>query len=104
MTDLPRCATCRHWIAPQDNPWAEDYRPIDWMYDWQEHDPRLSENVWGICRMTAFGLPCSLGGSGDYQHEHPESLAIAHDHEQYAAELLTRPDFGCIQHEPKDEA
>lgn len=32
------------------------------------------------------------------------SLAVAHDVESYKAYLETKPDFGCVMHEPRDNA
>lgn len=44
--------------------------------------------VWGDCVLAAFT---------DHPEHVPHSLAIASDHEGYAAELNTHADFGCVQ-------
>jgi hypothetical protein len=42
----------------------------------------------GFCRLSV-----SIGA----KPQHPESLAVAADHEGYKSVLITRPDYGCIQ-------
>ena len=34
--------------------------------------------------------------------EYANDLAFARDGDQYVAELITLPDFGCVQHEDAD--
>lgn len=40
---------------------------------------------------------CELAASVEGHDQHPESLATAHDGENYGAELVTSADFGCVQ-------
>ncbi len=44
---------------------------------------------------------CNLTETEDGRPLLPQTRAVAKDSEQYAAYLLTAPDFGCIQFEPK---
>ena len=84
-----RCETCRWWLGPRDNQWVDDYQPTEMMQSLSRGpDIAVRDRKWGVCQMTTYE---------PYQYTHPESLALAHDHEQYGAELLTRPDFGCVQ-------
>ncbi len=73
-----RCATCRHW---HHDKWtlrlATNWFPDDGM--------RFSG--WGECQLARPHEP------------HPTTKAIAFDHERYEANLLTAPDFGCVQWE-----
>ena len=79
--DYPRCATCKWWAQS----W---YR-----------------NAAGTVIMRDYGY-CALADQGDDGAVHPESLAHAAGDSMEAgvtAELLTAPDFGCVQHEPREE-
>jgi hypothetical protein len=92
-----RCGSCAHWLRPEDNQWVETYQPnachhrLGGGQDITRRDGR-----WGLCLLTVYGRNVS------YAYSHPDSLALAHDHEDYGAELLTRPDFGCVQWEKKE--
>jgi len=46
---------------------------------------------------------CELGQTEGWDPTHPETLAIAADREMYLASLHTKPEFGCVQHEPKGD-
>lgn len=35
--------------------------------------------------------------------KHSQTMALAFDYEEYSAELYTRPNFGCVQHEPQED-
>ena len=66
------CETCVWWQDP-------------------EHLPTLAE-CWGCCRLTV---------SKDSAPQHPTS-AYAIDGHGYFAQLMTRHDFGCVQHKPAE--
>lgn len=59
----------------------------------------LVERGWGLCALTMYQWEHSRQIDDSFLH--PISKAIALDREQYKAELMTAPDFGCVQWEPK---
>jgi hypothetical protein len=91
---MPNCATCKHWDEATVKKWPGEYRP-DADQDYRKDGAPFREGRWGICLKTVYR------SSG---YDDPESRALAHDHESYGAELLTRPDFGCNQWEPQAHA
>lgn len=73
MADSKRCEWCRHWKFPQDGYYPEDISPPPW---------------------PDYGV-CTLAGSKDGQPVIGRAAAFARDSEDYSAELLTLPTFGC---------
>lgn len=67
------CKDCRHWHVSED-----------------AFGPNLQS--WGRC-----GL-----GEGERGGPVKETLAYADDFEGFSATLVTAPNFGCVQHEPRD--
>ena len=99
MSDL-RCDSCRWWLRPENNQWADSYQPLKYRSSLSsEPDATRRDGKWGICLLTTYGWSEEC----HYAYCHPDSLALAHDHEDYGAELLTRPDFGCVQWAAKDD-
>lgn len=76
MADYPRCATCKHW--QKDDGWDQ-----------------TDLAVGGTARI------CELAQSRGAKY-HDKTRAVAMDGEGYLADLITWPDFGCVQHEAKD--
>lgn len=94
--DSPSCATCRHW-EPQDPLGSRAVFPSGDLGMWSDSGATRPDGIprrgWGVCAMTRYGP----------EYAHPESLALSTDHEDYGAELVTRPDFGCVQWQPQPE-
>lgn len=57
---------------------------------------------WAVPSGRPWGL-CSRGKSRDGLQEDPDTLAWAESWLDDPADLLTRPDFGCVMHEAKEE-
>ena len=73
MTDMPRCRTCKWW------------------------EPATQQS--GVCALTKYDGIAAL-----FAMEGPDSLAWAMpDTPDGAAHLETLPDFGCVQHEPRED-
>ncbi len=75
-----RCETCKWWTPY----WTDEPKG------------------WGQCdltRMTGEIAP----SDGHNVPIHRETKARANGEAWYSAELLTAPDFGCVQHEPHPE-
>jgi hypothetical protein len=81
------CKDCKWWQTANHPDKAKAERvPL--------FEPIHKRPEWGICERTE-------GNSGE-----PESagtLAFAWDFEQYGAELVTAPDFGCVMFEEKND-
>lgn len=79
MPDVNRCVSCKHWQNPWDDPGTgTDKIPVD-------DRPR-----WGVCALI--DMP-------DYS-EKTTTIAFTQDGSDYAADLHTRDDFGCVLHDP----
>jgi hypothetical protein len=79
--DYPRCKTCKWWD--------------------QNVDP---EEGWGRLRPEQF--PDDWGGCLRTNEDKDESTSLARTFmfEQFYYEpLMTSPEFGCLQHEPKED-
>jgi hypothetical protein len=78
---MGRCRDCTWW---------EPFKPDDdYCEDWHEH--RAGR---GYCELTAMK---------DKAPEYPESLAWSEGSEPYRSQLVTTPDFGCVQFERKTD-
>ncbi len=64
------CATCKY-------------------FDLTQSLPKSVAKIWGACTLATTDNGTAF---------HPKSLALAVDDEQYGADLLTSPEFGCNQH------
>lgn len=71
----------------------------------------MSEKTCGTCDFYQY--PSRQGGYGnclridllwDEHDDEIDDIAVVVDHDQYHAELLCKPDFGCVLHEPKPPA
>ncbi len=96
LAAMPRCGGCRWWDTSYGERWPDTYQPTEKSSLSSRPDIAHRDGRWGVCVLTTYGR------EGGYSYDHPESFALAHDHERYAAELLTRPDFGCVQWEQRD--
>lgn len=74
MSDMPRCKTCKWWDTYEDDP----------------------NPVHGWCRV-ARTLDRQHTGKGI-----PTPLMCAHSGNDGLALLITLPNFGCIQHQPRE--
>jgi hypothetical protein len=88
-----RCKNC--W-------WWSSFTEIRERDEWCEMDhPAIEQapETWGGCKAV------SANGTtqGTWVAGHPAPLAYARDFEEYAAQLITSPDFGCVQFKPRDE-
>ena len=81
-----RCKNCRFWNTSHE--WTPQGEPHEC------DDPRQE-------RLRGMGV-CSLASSHEDGPDNPQSLAIAEDAESYNAELVTSPEFGCVQFQPKE--
>lgn len=79
VSDVNRCASCKHWQNPWDDPGSGTSKIPD------DDRPR-----WGVCALI--DMP-------DYS-EKTTTIAFTQDGSDYAADLHTRDDFGCVLHEP----
>ncbi len=73
---MERCRTCKWWEMFLDG-----------------EDPNIATE--GGCLLTEVysGEPL-----------HPDSLAIGGGIDSYELQLITKPEFGCVQHEPQEDA
>ena len=84
--DYPRCATCKWWVHdPAYPPYQSEAANVN---------PGLD---WGQCMKTLQNDPDSDAALTS------KALSIATD-EACSDALWTAPDFGCCQHEPKEDA
>ncbi len=94
-----RCSTCRHW-TPDDNRWSKRIHVrIEGPYTeakGAESDRREAEveRLYNRCS----GVPEIPDG-----WDQPP-LAYTMDASEYSATLFTQADFGCVLHEPKENA
>lgn len=101
---MQRCETCKHWLNTdawdvksaglkrcnavrpkwkvEDDIPEEVSREGKWSYEGDEGPLALA---WQAATLKAFSA----------------ARAVVNDGSQYIAELLTRPDFGCVLHEDK---
>lgn len=83
------CKTCKHWRVIEAG-WTSTPR----------HDI-------GDCgRVLLFWDATEWREESDFRELKPENandLAFVQDGSDYMASLLTRPEFGCIQHEPVEQ-
>lgn len=77
------CQTCKHW--EENQPQSEEDREIGFLV----HE--LDTPGWGKCAITE-----------SHDGELGDGLAVSMDYEAYHSVLLTRPAFGCNQHEAKE--
>ena len=66
-----------------------------WDRDLRRMTPTQKDTVpssYGFCEITA---------SGNDKPEYPETLAYGLDYEDYGGILVTAPNFGCVQYEPR---
>lgn len=78
------CQHCRHWI-PRSAAEEREYNPFRHGYADYE-----GLQGWGVCRKAR-----------TTNNEPPVgSLAFARDYEEYHADLLTSPEYGCVMFEP----
>jgi len=83
MTQIKTCETCQHW-EKQDSVFDKHVgrcHAVYQYYDATEWDEDGNER-----RLTA---------------KHAKHLAFVRDTSDYFAMLLTRPNFGCVQHKVK---
>ena len=79
---MKNCATCRHWMKPEDA-----------CYQKQQL---------GKCTKAKLLYECyAFDSLGNYilDEEFKNNLAFTADASDYHAELLTKAEFGCVQHE-----
>ena len=79
---MATCKECKFWKSSFGSNGSQS---IEW------YNQYVPEGFIGFCELTEWASGKS------------STKAIACDHEGYAAELWTRPDFGCNQFSPKDE-
>lgn len=82
-----RCADCKHWIIPEDD---YGYEGIMYAIDPVTYD-KVGEPKAKYCKspkVSFYETPCFGGAS-------------VVDGSQYRAELLTSPDFGCVNFEER---
>ena len=79
MSDLNRCASCKHW----EQVWADGSRDYD---KGAGKIPEADRPEWGVCGLIQ--MP-------DYS-ETVTTLAFTQDGSDYEADLHTRSDFGCV--------
>jgi hypothetical protein len=87
-----RCGTCKHWNTAD----VRRVGPDTWSLEHKDPSGDLARRAawvnaeqWGDCRRVAF-LDAQVG-----------DLAVVSDGSAYRADLTTRADFGCVQHEAK---
>ncbi len=81
---IKRCETCKWWMAAR-KVWDPEWRPRD-----------------GYCELTRTE-------HGEYEQAYPESkarmsLGLGDMDNAWPIALITKPDFGCVQHEPREDA
>lgn len=76
-----RCDGCKWWAEGD----GREFMTGDSWTDWRKG--------WGRCMLTE--VNCE-------RMKHPQSNAVAGDHDAYSAVLYTQPNFGCVQFEAKE--
>jgi len=84
---MKTCETCKHWKQPEE--WTTGYGlgvgrcmniPMFWdATEWDEE-----------------------GDGRKFIYQYKDNKAFAQDGSDYSAYLLTKPDFGCVSHEPSN--
>lgn len=83
---MNHCKTCKHWAAPE----ADSRRvPIT-------GECKAVPHYWDVSEWSADGR------SRVIKKEYAHCLAFSQDGSDYSASLETLPDFGCVQHQPKE--
>ena len=82
------CVSCRHWQT-NSHDW---HRPMD---EEDDSGPDRTDETWGVCRLTEVGL----GPTNRMTYTYADSKALARGDDLSDHELITRPDFGCVQWE-----
>ena len=83
---MKTCATCKHWN--RSRPYQSGY----------------GLGIGTCDAVVQFWAATEWNEDGDarvFMPEHKDKKAFVQDGSDYYAELLTMPDFGCIQHEEK---
>ena len=84
---MKTCETCKHWKQPEA--WTTGYglglgrcQNIPMFWDATEWDEE--------------------GEGRKFLDQYKDTKAFAQDGSDYSAYLLTKPDFGCVSHEPSN--
>jgi hypothetical protein len=108
-----RCDTCKHW-TPHDIWQApagglRKCAAVRELWDVQDEVPEKIKEGRDDARDAADGLhqtPDEKVKADEYaaacEAVFSKAKAVVNDGSQYMAELLTRPDFGCVLHAPNE--
>ncbi|KAB7788026.1 hypothetical protein F8B43_0031 [Methylorubrum populi] len=75
---MQTCETCQHWVESDPPEYVSDVHP-------------------SASALRRCGMPRE-----EFGEERPRAAVVAYGSEVEGAFLLTRADFGCIAHEPRD--
>ena len=81
---MNRCKTCKHWQA---------VKPGSYMQLEGAGGCSKAPQIWEVTEGDDFT------GVRKLKKEHAAILAVVEDGSAYHAQLVTMPDFGCVQHE-----
>jgi len=76
----PKCETCTHW------------RHLDY-----PSDPAAGGDRWGDCEFAPGPQDDTAERSGEVVPPRSKRMSV-HDASFYVATLMTRSDFGCVEH------
>lgn len=88
LKDFPRCKTCKHWDKMKDG----EYGSLP-----ETGACTAARKIWDV---TEWAQPDEE--VLQLRPEHAGLLCMVVDGSHYKAEFITMPDFGCVQHAPKD--
>lgn len=89
-----RCKNCRHW---------EKIVPYDRDPEFQMRSERVAaRHGLGVCHKLPDGARLLVKEDAEIDSVLNETPAYTMDGSGYRAELITGPEFGCIQFDPKD--
>lgn len=99
---MDRCATCKHWMPSEK--WdvkAAGLRVCGRVFPkWTVEDEIPKAIRYGRHGWDGDNDPVTAAYRAAADSAFREAGAVANDGSQYRAELLTRPEFGCVLHEP----
>ena len=87
---MERCKTCKHWVLETHDGWGVALE--------EAGECTKARQIWDVTEVK------EPENGADYRvllPEHAAILAVVEDGSGYSARLVTMPDFGCVQHEPK---